>query len=66
MVPKIYRDLYALGIQLSSAVTNLDMIEKIEEADINYETIRNIVFIPGKAEITTLSPSNDHLRAVAT
>ena len=30
------------------------MIEKIEKADINYETIRNIVFIPGKAEISAL------------
>ena len=31
------------------------MIEKkIEEADIKFETIRNIVFIPGKAEISAL------------
>ena len=27
---------------------------KIEEADIHFETMRNIVFIPGKAEITAL------------
>ena len=54
------------------------MVEKkIEEPDVNYETIRNIVFIPGKAEISALlfkGLTEDildycdgcHLRAVAT
>ena len=41
------------------------MLEKIEEADINYETIGNIVFIPGKAEISAL-PSPKTTLTIAT